>query len=313
MDGILNINKPWGKTSFSVVALVKRLSKERRVGHAGTLDPTATGVLPVCLGQGTRIIEFLVDATKAYQAQIELGVTTDTYDASGKITRKGDPSGISQEQLESALASFRGLTQQTPPMYSAVKHKGQRLYELARAGITVERKSRPTRIYNLEITDWQPPVVTIKVECGKGTYIRSLAHDLGQLLGCGANLKNLIRLSYGPFDVKSAVSVPELEDAFRYGYWQHFVHPIDTVLLHWRAMVVNDATEDIIRKGAPVALEGDNSSGITGSPEEHPSVWSSVETHCRTYTLDGHFLGVLRFNPERGQWQPEKVFLFQNQ
>ena len=308
MDGIVNINKSRGKTSFSIVALVKRLSGERRVGHAGTLDPAATGVLPVCLGQGTRIIEFLADATKTYRAQIELGVTTDTYDASGKVTRKGDPSGISREQVESALTSFRGLTQQTPPMYSAVKHQGQRLYELARAGIKVERKSRPTRIFNLEIIDWQPPVVTIEVECGKGTYIRSLAHDLGQSLGCGANLKSLIRLSYGPFDIKSAVSVSQLEDAFHYGYWQYFVHPIDTVLLHWRAMVVNDATKNAIRNGAAVALMND-SGKITGYLEQHPLV-SPIDTHCRTYTLDGDFLGVLRFNQEKEQWQPEKVFLF---
>jgi len=184
VDGILNINKPWGKTSFSIVAIVKRLSGERRVGHAGTLDPTATGVLPICLGQATRITEFLVDATKAYQAQIELGVTTDTYDASGKITQKRDPSEISQSQLESALTSFRGLIQQTPPMYSAVKYQGKRLYELARAGIKVDRESRPAKIYHLELIDWQPPSVTLEVVCGKGTYIRSLAHDLGQILGC---------------------------------------------------------------------------------------------------------------------------------
>ncbi len=308
MDGILNINKPWGKTSFSIVALVKRFSGERRVGHAGTLDPTATGVLPVCLGQGTRIIEFLLDSTKTYQAQIELGVATDTYDASGKVTQKGDPSGISQEQLESAFAPFRGLIQQTPPMYSAVKHQGKRLYELARAGINVERKSRLAKIYKLAIIDWKPPVVTVEVECGRGTYIRSLAHDLGQSLGCGANLKSLIRSSYGPFAVKTAVSVPQLEDAFRYGYWQHFVHPIDTVLLHWKAIVVNDATGNAIKKGAPVALENDNSNEITDYLEQHSPGRSLVETQCRTYTLDGRFLGVLRFNPERGQWQPEKVF-----
>ena len=312
VDGILNIDKPCSKTSFSVVALVKRLSGERWVGHAGTLDPTATGVLPVCLGQGTRIIEFLVDATKTYRAQIELGVTTDTYDASGKVTQKGDPSGVSREQLESALAAFRGITQQIPPMYSAVKHQGQRLYELARAGIRVERKSRPTKIYKLEIVDWQPPVVTVEVECGKGTYIRSLAHDLGQSLGCGANLKSLIRLSYGPFDIKTAVSIPQLEDAFRYGYWQHFVHPIDTALLPWRAMVVNDATERAIRSGAPVGLANNNSIGLTEYLEEAPLVSPIIETHCRTYTLDGYFLGVLRFDPERGQWQPKKVFLSQN-
>ncbi len=304
MNGILNINKPPGKTSANVVAVVKRLTGERRVGHAGTLDPIATGVLPVCLGQGTRVIEFLIDATKTYRAEIELGVATDTYDASGKITQKKDPSHIHREQLESALAPFRGLIYQTPPMYSAVKHQGQRLYKLARAGIEVERKSRPARIHRLEIIDWQPPVVTIDVVCGKGTYIRSLAHELGQSLDCGANLKNLIRLSYGPFDVKAAVSVPQLQDAFHHDYWQHFVHPIDVVLLHWRAIVVNEATEYAIRNGNSVDLSG--VSNITGSLEQ--SALPSGKTYCRTYTLNGDFLGVLRLNPESKQWQPEKVF-----
>ena len=296
MNGILNINKPWGKTSFSIVAMVKRLSGERRVGHAGTLDPTATGVLPVCLGQGTRVIEFLVDATKTYRAQIELGVATDTYDASGKITHKEDPSGISQEQLELTLASFCGSIQQTPPMYSAIKHHGKPLYQLARAGIEVERRSRLTKIYRLELIDWQPPVATIEIECGKGTYIRSLAHDLGQNLGCGANLKSLIRLRCGLFDIGDSVSIAQLEDAFHYGYWQHFVYPIDIVLSHWTAIVVNDDTGQAIRNGCPLVLEND-------SP-----AWHSINNRCRVYTRDGCFLGVLRFNPEREQWQPEKVF-----
>ncbi len=297
VDGILNIDKPWGKTSFSIVSLVKRLTGERRVGHAGTLDPAATGVLPVCLGQGTRIIQFLLDATKAYRAQIGFGVTTDTYDATGSITSKGDPSGISREQLLSALTSFCGLIQQTPPMYSAVKHHGKPLYELARSGIKVERKSRLTRVYHLELIDWQPPVATIEVECGKGTYIRSLAHDLGQLLGCGANLKSLTRLRCGLFDIEDAVSVPQLEDAFRYGYWQHFIYPIDIVLLRWAAMVVGDATEKDIRNGRPLVFERDDS-----LPRP------SYSARCRVYTRDGCFLGVLCFNSERGQWQPEKVF-----
>ncbi len=302
MDGILNINKPRGRTSFSIVAMVKRLSRERRVGHAGTLDPEATGVLPVCLGQGTRVVEFLVDASKTYRAQIELGVATDTYDASGKITQRGDISGISQKQLESALASFCGLIQQTPPMYSAVKYHGKPLYKWARAGITVERKSRPTKIYHLELTDWQPPVVTIEVVCGKGTYIRSLAHDLGQVLGCGANLKSLIRLRCGLFDVKDAISVSQLEDAFRCGYWQHFVYPIDIVLSHWTAVVVNDDATQAIRNGQPLTLEEAN------SVDEYSLARSPSDNHCRVYTTDGCFLGVMRFNPETGQWQPEKVF-----
>jgi len=308
VDGILNINKPQGKTSFGIVAIVKRLSGERRVGHAGTLDPQATGVLPICLGQGTRVIEFLMEATKAYRAEIELGVTTDTYDAWGKITNKGDPSSISREQLESALASFHGLIQQVPPMYSAVKYHGKRLYQLARANITVERGSRPTRIHSLELINWQPPVATVDVVCGKGTYIRSLAHDLGQTLGCGANLKSLIRLRCGPFDIKDTISVPQLEDAFRYGYWQYFVYPIDTVLLHYTAIVVSDAAGRTISNGVPLVLNNGDSGHGAGYLEHHSQASPNAEKRCRVYTGDGCFLGVLSFNPKKGQWQPEKVF-----
>jgi tRNA pseudouridine55 synthase len=308
MDGILNIDKPWGKTSFSIVSMVKRLSGEKRVGHAGTLDPAATGVLPVCLGRGTRVTRFLMNSTKAYRAEIELGVETDTYDASGKVIKKGDPSGISREQVESALVSFRGLIRQTPPMYSAVKHQGQPLYKLARAGIQIERESRPVEIYHLEITGWRPPIVTIEVECGKGTYIRSLAHDLGQSLGCGASLKNLIRLRCGIFDIKDAVRIPQLEDAFRHGYWEQFVYPIDTVLSHWRAVVVDDATRDIISKGGSVALENNDINQDDHAGADRLTIYPA-ENRCRVYTLDGHFLSVLRFNAETGRWQPEKVFL----
>lgn len=302
MDGILNINKPWGKTSFSIVAMVRRLTGERRIGHAGTLDPTATGVLPVCLGKGTRVIEFLMDATKTYQADIELGVATDTYDASGKITHRGDASGISREQLEAALQSFCGLIEQTPPMYSAVKYQGKPLYKLARAGITIMRRSRPAEINQLELLEWQPPVATIEVVCGKGTYIRSLAHDLGQKLGCGASLKNLVRLRCGLFEIKEAVSLPQLEDAFRFGYWSNLVYPIDSVLSHWKAVLASDEMVTAIRKGSPLVLG--NSHGVN-----HIQKGSSLENLCRVYTPDGCLLAVLRFDPETGQWQPDKVFL----
>ncbi len=293
MDGLLNIDKPPGMTSFSVVARVKQLSGVRRVGHAGTLDPAATGVLPVCLGKGTRIVEFLMDTTKIYRARIEFGIVTDTYDADGQITQQRDPSGISREQLESALAPFRGLIQQIPPMYSAIKHHGQPLYKLAREGITIERKSRPANIYKLELTGWQPPIATVEVECGKGTYIRSLAHDLGQSLGCGAILKSLIRLKCGSFEIDNAVSMPTLEDAFHNDNWHNFVYPIDAALSHLRAIVVDNASEDSIRKSGSIAI-----------PES-----SSTDTHCRAYTLKGSFLGVLRLNTEKGQWQSYKNFL----
>jgi len=302
MHGILNIAKPQGMTSFNVVSIVRRLSGERRVGHAGTLDPMATGVLPVCLGQGTRVIEFLVDASKAYRAEIELGIATDTYDADGKIIQTGDCSGISREQIESALTAYCGLIEQTPPMYSAIKHQGNPLYKLARAGIEVERKSRLIEIYNLEFIGWQSPVLTLEVVCSKGTYIRSLAHDLGQTLGCGANLKNLVRLRCGYFDIKDSVSLPQLEDAFQYGYWQSFVYPIDTVLSYWSAMVVNDSTEQSIRNGCPLSLRDNTYLG------QHLLVPASKEKRCRVYSLDGCFLGVLRLNSEKEQWQPEKIF-----
>ena len=306
MDGILNINKPRGRTSFSIVAMVKRLSGEQRVGHAGTLDPLATGVLPVCLGQGTRVIEFFVDTTKVYRAEIQLGVATDTYDATGKITQIGDYSGISRKQLESALASYCGVIEQTPPMYSAVKYHGKPLYQLARAGIKVERKSRPTRIYNLQLIYWQPPIFTIEVVCGKGTYIRSLAHDLGQSLGCGANVKNLVHQRCGPFDIQNAISLPQLEDAFHYGYWHYFIYPIDTILSHWSVIVVSDASRTAIRNGCPLSSE--NSIREADYLEQHPLVSTPGENCCRVYAQDGCFLGVLRFNPEKRQWQPEKVF-----
>jgi len=269
IDGILNINKPRGMTSFSIV-------------------------LPVCLGQGSRVVPFLHDTAKVYKAQVEFGVTTDSYDATGNITATGDPTGLGRQDLLSALDSFRGLIQQIPPMYSAIKHGGKPLYKLARAGIEVERKSRPVQIYRLELRRWQPPVATIEVECGKGTYIRSLAHDLGQLLGCGAHLKSLTRLRYGCFSLEDAVSLPQLENGFHHGYWRRFIYPIDVVFQDWAAVVVDDAAEADIKNGRPVELPAADFQPGAG--------------RLRVYNGDGRFLGVLEFNREKGRWRPGKVF-----
>jgi tRNA pseudouridine55 synthase len=308
VDGILNINKPQGMTSFGTVAAVRRLTGERRVGHTGTLDPEATGVLPICLGKGTKITAFLADTTKVYRTEIELGRATDTHDSSGRTTQRGDPSGISQQQLKAALATFQGQTQQTPPMYSAVKYQGKRLYELARAGIQVERPSRPIRIDRLELTGWQPPLITVEVACGKGTYIRSLAHDLGQVLGCGANLKSLARLRCGLFGIRDAISLTQLEDATRHGYWPKLVYPLDIVFLDWAAIVVNEATERQVRNGQSLVLSSQTGARETTCPTEYPLAGSPSQNHCRVYDLDGCFLGVLRFHPESRKWHPEKVF-----
>jgi tRNA pseudouridine55 synthase len=294
LDGILNIDKPAGRTSYSVVAMLKRLTGERRVGHAGTLDPAATGVLPVCLGQATRIIEFFTDTTKTYRAVIELGIATDTYDASGRIVQRGDPSKINRAILESALTSFRGAIRQTPPMYSAVKHQGRPLYKLARAGITVERKPRPVTVHRLELVAWQPPSATLEIDCSKGTYIRSLAHDLGQALGCGAHLKNLIRTRYGIFNIKDSVSLPRLEEAFHSGYGENYLLPVDIALQDYNAIVVDYAAEAAIRNGSTVDISGSRNAG---------------ESCCRAYSQDGRFLGMLRYIPEKETWQPKKVLI----
>jgi tRNA pseudouridine55 synthase len=291
IDGIFNINKPTGMTSLEVVKIVRRLSGERSVGHAGTLDPGATGVLPVCLGQATRVIPFIVEAHKIYLAEIELGVSTDTYDADGNVTQKADPSNITREQVEGVLPSFSGSILQKPPMYSAVKHQGKRLYDLARSGIEVEREPRRADVFRLKLMDWRPPHCTITVECGKGTYIRSLAHDIGQSLGCGAHVKELARLRSGIFDIDDSVTIPQLEASFEHNYWQDILHPIDIVLEDWMAVIVSGEKEHAIKNGCQLALgEGKD------------------EDYCRAYSIDGRFLAVLHFLPEKSLWHPVKVF-----
>jgi tRNA pseudouridine55 synthase len=295
MDGILNINKPPDMTSFGVVAAVKRITRERHTGHAGTLDPLATGVLPVCLGQATRVIQYLFNETKTYRAEVELGVTTDTYDTTGKVLQIRDASGISQEIVDAVLERFRGNILQTPPMYSAVKHQGRPLYKLARSGIEVERKPRPAQIFKLEISDWRHPVVTLEVVCGKGTYIRSLAYDLGEALGCGANMKSLVRLRVGPFGIEDAVNLVQLESSFQEGRGQDCLYPIDYVLTSFDAIVVNHEQQCSLIHGSQITLTGQS---------EVPA--GSIS---RVYTEDGRFLGMIRFDSESSRWQPEKIFI----
>jgi len=268
------------------------MTGEKHVGHAGTLDPIATGVLPICFGQGTRVIQFLTDSNKTYLAQIELGMATDTYDREGKIIQRGDPSAVTAAQIQKALTAFQGTIEQVPPIYSALKHHGRRYYELARAGTPITPKSRQVKITSLELIDCQLPLITIKVECGRGTYMRSLAHDLGQCLGCGAYLKNLIRLRCGPFHIKDALSLSQIKDTFQQDNWEGLFHPVDSPLLSWRAAIVDETKELAIRNGRSLPL----------GEEPPPS------KYCRAYGPDGQFIALLRFISEKKLWHPEKVF-----
>jgi tRNA pseudouridine55 synthase len=293
INGILNVNKPDGQTSFSVVALIRYLSGEKHVGHAGTLDPLAKGVLPVCIGQATRVVEFLSNTDKTYLAQIELGVTTTTFDREGEITSRKDPDGITATQVENTLSTFRGSIEQSPPRYSALKHQGRRHYELARAGIYVETKPRQIKIFSIELIDCKIPLITINVKCSKGTYIRSLAHDIGQYLGCGGYLTNLTRTQCGPFHIENALPLSDIKCIFHKGTWNEFLYPIDTPLLHLNAVIVDKTNELAIKNGSPICL---GKEPVT------------AEGYCRAYNADGQFLSVLHYVSEKDHWHPDKVF-----
>jgi tRNA pseudouridine55 synthase len=291
ISGILNIDKPAGMTSHDVVNRVRRISGQRRVGHAGTLDPSATGVLIVCLGQATRVVEYIMASDKVYQAQIRLGISTDTHDAEGEVTATAEVD-VGQEEdwrIREALTAFVGSIQQVPPMYSALKREGVPLYRLARQGITVERKPRPVVIYDIELLDWNPPLFTIQVECSPGTYIRALARDLGQELGCGAHLHSLTRLASGHFTLEEAASLDELTEAFAQGDWQGFIHPLDEALLDFEALVVDAQAERHLRHGQQI--QGPDSPGL-----------------CRAYSLKGELIAILTHDSQTGLWQPKKVF-----
>ena len=295
IDGILNIDKPYGMTSMDVVRRIKSVSGQRRVGHGGTLDPIATGVIPICLGQATRLMEDVVGGSKIYRACIELGVVTDTYDALGEVTERRDASGVSLADLESAIAAFIGEIKQVPPMYSALKRDGKRLYDLARAGVEVEREPRPVVVYSMTLEDWSPPLLTLEVHCGKGFYMRSLAYDLGQTLGCGGHLTTLARLKSGAFTVGDAMSPDEAAESFADGRWREAIHSPDVALGRLRALVVGKRLADMIRNGRSFDANGAASEAQPGE-------------RCRAYTTDGRFLATVVFDGELRRWKPDKVF-----
>jgi tRNA pseudouridine55 synthase len=297
ISGIFNIDKPAGRTSFQVVSLVRRLSGVRRVGHAGTLDPSATGVLVVCLGQATRLVEYMMEATKVYRAEVRLGITTDTLDATGTPLSQADPSNVDRRQVEEALTAFVGEIDQVPPMFSALKYNGEPLYRYARAQRQVERQARRVTIHRLHLLAFQPPLATIEVECGKGTYIRALAHDLGQQLGCGAHLAALARLRVGPFTLDDACSLPQLEAAFQEDRWQSLLHPTDAALPSWPAVTLSEPQETAVRFGQCLAADS-----------LEPAQAVENDQLCRAYSPRGQLMAILRYDAAALLWRPVKVF-----
>ena len=276
---------------------VKRITGQRKkVGHGGTMDPLARGVLPVCFGQATRLMDYVVSGTKRYVMDVKLGESTTTYDAEGEVTATRSTLGITRSEVASALEWFIGMVDQVPPMYSAVKVDGQRLYKLARAGIEVEREARAVEIHAIRLTRFDLPNLTLDVDCGRGVYMRTLAHDLGEKLGCGAHVTNLERLSCGGFSADDSVTLEQLEaDAQEPGGWQRRLHPVDWVVRDFKAVTVGPAAEKFLRNGQAVSLG-------------RPQVNAGYLEQFRAYNSAGQFLALVRFDRADNSWRPVKVF-----
>lgn len=253
MHGVLNINKPAGMTSHDVVDAVRKILGVRRVGHTGTLDPQATGVLPLCVGRATRIAQYLTQADKEYVMTLCLGVTTDTLDAAGKETGRVEDIRVRREDLLAILPRFVGEIQQVPPIFSAKKYRGERLYRLARRGEKVERPPVAVRVHALELLEFAPPFVRLRAICSKGTYARSLSDDIGQALGCGGHLYALTRTRSGRFSLDGILSLEELEVRVREGRLGEVLIPIADALAHLPAVRVAPEAGRLILHGGAVA------------------------------------------------------------
>jgi len=274
-SGVLVVDKGRGATSFDVVAIVRRRLGVRRIGHAGTLDPDATGVLPILVGEATKITPYLVDQDKEYLATVRFGLTTDTHDVSGRVLSETPVDDLVPARLEEVCRAFVGHIKQVPPMYSAVHHQGRRLYELARAGIEVERAPREVTIRSIAIEKIDGPLVTLRVVCGKGTYVRVLAADLGAALGCGGAVESLVRCRVGPFDLRDAVSWPDLTDG-GHELWSR-VRPVEAALAGW----------PVVRLDGPGAATFGH-----GQPADVIPAAAGTEGFVRVHDIAGPMIGV---------------------
>ncbi len=257
VNGILLLDKPAGLTSNAALQQVKKLYRARKAGHTGSLDPLATGLLPICFGEATKISGFLLDADKHYHVWCRLGVRTNTGDSEGEVLEECAVEGISAEQLSAALEGFRGEIEQIPPMYSALKHKGERLYNLARQGVEVERAARTVTIHELQLLDFSPPQVELRVHCSKGTYVRTLVEDIGEVLGCGAHVCGLRRTGLGPFDDSAMYDMATLEglaEAEGYPGLERLLLPVEAGLAQWPVVRLSGNAAFYLRQGQPVLV-----------------------------------------------------------
>ena len=254
VNGVVVLDKPRGMSSNEAVQRVKRLFGARKVGHTGSLDPLATGVLPLCLGEATKFSQYLLTSDKTYVATLRLGVSTDSGDADGTVLQEREVGAMSRARIEAALDEFRGEIEQVPSMFSAIKHQGQPLYKLARQGIEIEREARPVTIYRNEIVDYEDDRLVLEVHCSKGTYVRTIAHDLGEALGCGAHVEALRRTTAGPYREDDLVTFDELSRMADLGKLDGLLQSVATTVGQWPPVELAGAPAFYIKQGQPVLV-----------------------------------------------------------
>ncbi len=297
-NGIINVYKEKGYTSFDVVARMRGICGQKKIGHTGTLDPDAEGVLPVCLGKATKVCDMLTDSDKVYRAVMQLGVETDTQDLTGTVLKTGETSELTEAEVSEMILGFQGEIFQVPPMYSALKVNGKKLCDLARAGVTVERKARPITIYEIQVECVELPYVTMTVSCSKGTYIRTLCHDIGQKLGCGAAMKSLVRLQAAGYRIEDAYKLDKLQELKENGTLKDVVTPIEHVFEVYPALTAKPEFDIMLKNGNKMALQ-----------QFQETIKPESEMKVRVRMSDGRFAAVYEYREDLGLFRPSKMFL----
>ena len=302
IHGVLNIYKEKGYTSHDVVAKLRGIVGQKKIGHTGTLDPDAVGVLPVCLGKATKLCDMLTDKNKTYETVMLLGMVTDTQDVSGNILKEGDISGLDEATVTNAIYSFLGDYMQIPPMYSALKVNGKKLYELAREGVEVERKARPVKILDIQIKEMNLPRVRMSVTCSKGTYIRTLCHDIGEVLKCGACMEELIRTKVSRFDMKDALTLEQVSALKQDERLGEILIPIDEMFSDYEAVTLKEEFMSLVYNG-----------NVFFPKHLNQYMELSDGKMVRVYDKEGNFIAIYKFIKDKYLFKIEKMFFDKNE
>ncbi|MCI8582974.1 MAG: tRNA pseudouridine(55) synthase TruB [Dorea sp.] len=296
LHGILNVYKEKGYTSHDVVAKLRGITRQKKIGHTGTLDPDAEGVLPVCLGKATKVSELLTEKDKAYRAVLLLGTVTDTQDITGTVLKLSDTDGVSEDKTEEVIRGFVGAYEQIPPMYSALKVNGKKLYELAREGKTIERKARVVEIHSIRIIRMELPRIEMEVSCSKGTYIRTLCHDIGERLGTGGCMEELCRIRSGAFRIEESHRLEYIRESMERGELENLLIPVDAVFSQYKKIQIEQDMDSRLKNGNPFVMGCPHTALLDGE-------------YVRVYDSAGNFAAIYKYMQKENRFQTVKMFL----